>query len=690
MADIQNSIGGIQQISNQWITDITNQITAQVSANISNSFSATLNRISMKVVNRPVYNIVNNFSTAYTQIESSINRAAEAQQELNDAADSGSQEAEKQASAWEKVVGAFEKAKTGMEKVKTGVEKVKAVMEKVLKPAAEQEKWEDMFKAKTGSADVGTAMFNKFKERALETGQDVNKSMESALSFYPDTQNTDQLDKLMEYSTRLSMLSPEGKDIGDTASAISSAFGGDTGELASLLNVDPEELGGLEVAAKTENMEAFLSTLGVIMASAGMTSDALQTMMDSPVNQWQTLLGNYNNSLASMGEGALQALAPLLMILNEAFSSGAFQPIVDGIAIGLAIIAQGFSAAVQGALFLWNVLSGTLPVLLPIILGIVAGVLAYAAAMGAAALVTNLSAIATSIATTAQAIFNAVMNANPIGLVIGLIVGLIVVFLGLIAALQPVREFFANLFRDIGQYVAAFVGYVIDMWTGFINGIIDAANFLLDGINKVVGAIGKLIGIESKINLELQHVDSSQFKQDIKADITGTFNAAADATENFSVEQLKGMLNIGGSTTNEQNTINQWNTEHPGDTSVVPKNPKVPEAPAMPAVPAVPASPSMPGNFSNTNGGATNNLNNVNRVNEVGSINDTVDISSDDLKMLRELAEIQAIQNFVELTPTVQVTTGNINNAGDIDSIITKIGQKLNEEFLSTAQGVYT
>ncbi|MNN77091.1 hypothetical protein D3C81_1935240 [compost metagenome] len=58
--------------------------------------------------------------------------------------------------------------------------------------------------------------------------------------------------------------------------------------------------------------------------------------------------------------------------------------------------------------------------------------------------------------------------------------------------------------------------------------------------------------------------------------------------------------------------------------------------------------------------------------------------------MMRELAEIQAIQNFVELTPTVQVTTGNINNAGGIDTIITKIGQKLNEEFVSTAQGVYT
>ncbi|ULO08140.1 hypothetical protein H1230_04680 [Paenibacillus sp. 19GGS1-52] len=679
MAGIQTNMAGIQQVSNQWLTDITNQITNQVSANISNSFSATLNRISMKVVNKPVYNIINDYSSAYTRIETSIGGAVEAQKRLNAAAGSGVGEAQKQVSVWEKLTGAFDKAK--------GVaEKVKGVMEKVLEPAAEQQKWGDMFKAKTGDSAVGLAMFDKFKERALETGQDVSKSMESALSFYPKTQNTDQLDKLMDYSTKMSMLSPEGKDIGDTSSAISSAFEGDSGELASMLQVDEEDLGGLDLVAKTGNMEAFLSTLGDIMSTAGMTSAALQTMMDSPVNQWQTLMGNYNNSLASMGQGALQAFAPLLSILNDAFSDGTFQPIIDGMAIGLALLAQGFSAVVQGALFLWSVLSTTLPFVLPIILGIVAGVLAYQIAMGVAAIATNMAAIATGIATVAQGIYNAVMNANPIALVIGLIIALIVAFLGIVAALQPVRDFLANLFRSIGQIVADFVGFVIDMWAGFINGVIDAANFLIGGINKVVGAVGKFIGIDTAINIQLEHVDSSEFKQDIQANIEGTFNAAAENTQDFNMDNLKKSLNIGGNSSNNESTTNQWNSTHPGDVSIVPKTP-------LPQSIPVPSVPDGMKNFTGNPGlpaAAPTNINNVKSVNELGSINDTVDISSDDLKMLRELAEIQAIQNFVELTPTVQVTTGNINNAGDIDAIINKIGQKLNEEFVSTAQGVYT
>ncbi|AIQ76657.1 MULTISPECIES: hypothetical protein [Paenibacillus] len=681
MAGVQNNIAGIQQVSNQWINDITNQITTQVSANISNSFSATLNRISMKIVNKPVYNITNNYSAAYTRIQASIGGAVQAQERLNDAADRGAGGAEKQAGTWEKLTGAFEKAK-GM------VEKVKGVMEKVLVPAAEQQKWEDLFKAKTGNADVGVAMFDKFKKRALETGQDVSKSMESVLSFYPKTQNTDQLDKLMDYSTRLSMMSPEGKDIGDTSSAINSAFDGDSSDLASMLQVDEEELGGLDLVASTGNMGAFLSTLGDIMTTAGMTSTSLQTMMDSPVNQWQTLLGNYNNSLAGMGQGALAAFSPLLSILNDAFSEGTFQPIIDGMAIGLAIIAQGFSQVVQGALFLWSVLSSTLPYVVPILLGIVAGIIAYKIAMGAAAIATNMSAIATGIATAAQGIYNAVLNANPIALVIGLVIALIVAFLGIVAALQPVRDFLANMFRALGQIVADFVGYVIDLWTGFINGIIDAANFLLGGINKVIGAVGKFIGIESEINLHLERVDSSQFKQNVEMSIENTFDTAAKYTQEFDVNKFKESLNVGGNTNNET-TINQWNTTHQDDSTKPPKSPTIPEVPVVP-VTKTPAlnTPSAVGSFQNA--GVPGNLNTVNRVNELGSINDTVDISSDDLKMLRELAEIQAIQNFVELTPTVQVTTGNINNAGDIDTIINKIGQKLNEEFVSTAQGVYT
>ncbi|KGE21076.1 hypothetical protein [Paenibacillus wynnii] len=661
----QNNMAGIQQVSNQWLTDITNQITNQVSMSISNQFSATLNRISMKVVNKPVYNIVNNYTAAYTQIESSLNGAVQAQKKMNEAADEGTEGAKNQVDHWKNLTDTFNN--------------VKGVMEKVLKPAAEQQKMEDLFKAKTGNDDVGSAMFEKFKQRAVETGQDVNKSLQGVMSFLPMTKNTDQLDQLMDYSTRMSMLSPEDKGIGDTSAAISSAFGGDSKNLRSMLQIPEGDLpaglsGALETMdkmAKAKDMSGFMSALDSVMNKAGMTSAAMQTMMDSPVNQWQTLLGNYHNTLATVGEGALQAFAPLLIMLNEAFTSGSFQPVIDAFSIGLALLAQGFSAVVQGAMWLWNVLSTTLPFILPVIMGIVSALLLYQLVMGAITL-------ATTIASIAQGIYNAILLANPMTLIIGLIIALVLAFLGIIAAVQPVRDFFASMFRELGGIVSSFVGYVMDLWTGFINGIITAANFLLSGVNEIIGALGKFIGIESTINLEIGKIDSSQFKQDVQLGIESSFDSAAEVTQNFNLDSIKGKLGMGGNS-NSETTLNQWNTTNKGSKPL-----PLPTVPVVPTLPTVPQGPTPPGLTSPGNGS------NINHVNSVGKINDTVNISSDDLTMLRELAEIQAIQNFVELTPTVQVTTGNINNAGDIDTIINKIGQKLNEEFISTAQGVYT
>ena len=91
-------------------------------------------------------------------------------------------------------------------------------------------------------------------------------------------------------------------------------------------------------------------------------------------------------------------------------------------------------------------------------------------------------------------------------------------------------------------------------------------------------------------------------------------------------------------------------------------------------------------NFSNI---GTDNLGNIGRVGEVGKINHTVDISSEDLKTMRELAEMKSVQNFVTLTPTVSVQTGDITNGYDIDTIITRITNVLETEIVSSAEGVY-
>lgn len=57
---------------------------------------------------------------------------------------------------------------------------------------------------------------------------------------------------------------------------------------------------------------------------------------------------------------------------------------------------------------------------------------------------------------------------------------------------------------------------------------------------------------------------------------------------------------------------------------------------------------------------------------------------------MRDVAEMKNIQNFVTLTPTIQVKTGPVTNEANVDSIVSKITKKLNEDIVSTAKGVYS
>ncbi|QNK57549.1 hypothetical protein [Paenibacillus sp. PAMC21692] len=77
------------------------------------------------------------------------------------------------------------------------------------------------------------------------------------------------------------------------------------------------------------------------------------------------------------------------------------------------------------------------------------------------------------------------------------------------------------------------------------------------------------------------------------------------------------------------------------------------------------------------------------RLDEVGRVNDTVEINSEDLKTMRELAELKNIQNFVTLTPSVNVQTGDIRNGMDVSSMVQAITVVLQEEIAASAEGVY-
>lgn len=66
----------------------------------------------------------------------------------------------------------------------------------------------------------------------------------------------------------------------------------------------------------------------------------------------------------------------------------------------------------------------------------------------------------------------------------------------------------------------------------------------------------------------------------------------------------------------------------------------------------------------------------------------TVNIADEDLKFLRDVAEMRYVQNFVTLTPTVAVEA-QISEKVDVDEVVERIESKLEDEFTAAAEGVY-
>jgi len=77
------------------------------------------------------------------------------------------------------------------------------------------------------------------------------------------------------------------------------------------------------------------------------------------------------------------------------------------------------------------------------------------------------------------------------------------------------------------------------------------------------------------------------------------------------------------------------------------------------------------------------------KLDKIGKIDDEINIAEEDLQVFKELATIKSIQNFVTLTPTVQVKTGDIRNDVDVDQLVRRFEESMVNEIARSAEGVY-
>lgn len=81
----------------------------------------------------------------------------------------------------------------------------------------------------------------------------------------------------------------------------------------------------------------------------------------------------------------------------------------------------------------------------------------------------------------------------------------------------------------------------------------------------------------------------------------------------------------------------------------------------------------------------------VGNVGSVDKINDTVDISSEDLRYMRDLAEREVINKFTQTTlvPKFEVHFGDVRETADVQEVIDALKRQLQEELATSANGIH-
>ena len=359
--------------------------------------------------------------------------------------------------------------------------------------------------------------------------------------------------------------------------------------------------------------------------------------------------------------------------------SDAFDSILNGLYAALEMIIPVFETIITYAGIVVNFFTEHWSTIQPIVesLGVALG-----------ALILILTVLAAK-----QLIWNAIMNANPIFLIITLVIALVTYLIRLwqtndafVAGFMRAWNGILNFFDQVPIFFA---------WVG--NGIINAfykakvtvlkivdsmANSVINTINKLINAVKSIgiVSIDTIANVEFSTsaaIEAEAIRQagDAKLDSMQSEAASKAAAREANVQALIADRAADRAAKDAAQATDAAGLKNLGGAGV-----------SLTDVPDVPTSGG--GNVSLPSKDKSK-IGKVGKVDKVGKIEKAVDISSEDLKTMRELAEMKNIQNFVTLTPTVQVTTGDVNNGTDIDTIVARIEDVMTEQISTYASGVY-
>ncbi len=487
-----------------------------------------------------------------------------------------------------------------------------------------------MLQAAFGDLSVGEAYFKQIEQASARTGHSVEDLTEVTRNFMQLTHNTDKLEQLTNLAHRLSLRT---QGIGSAENLIQEAMRGQYTRLQRTLHLTNTQLDNLKGAVESRDLNKIIKEFDRAFDMAGMTSEVITAFEESPLQKFSRVLERFKLRFAGAGESALQRLMPLFDRIESWLESDRATRFFDSISRGIVNVVEWSIKAADFISRNWTTIESVL----------------WAVVIVLGALKIQMIAV------------NAVMMLNPYVLIVTAIVLLISWLIklwktndefaaGIYRAWNALLNFFGRVpifFYKVGtgiKDVFMSIGIaVVEIIQNTINRAINDINFLINLLNKIPGvSIGAIEHVDFTARM---HLEQEAFRQQRDA----------------AIKQMESDAEF-KATMREQNVI-EFLANRNRD----------------PAAEAVNHQTDILDKW------------NANQLDMLGDIEgNTKKLGDEDLKWLRDAAEQKAINRYTTVTqaPQIKVEFGDIHETADVDGVLEKLKQILDEAFDSGPEGV--
>lgn len=451
--------------------------------------------------------------------------------------------------------------------------------------------------------------------------------------------------------------------------------------------------------------------------SADVVKAAIFSAADDINSKFNEMPMTWGQMWQSMQNTALIAFQPVLQRLNDLANSEAFQTFIQGAIEAMATLANILLNVFEIAASVGAFIGDNWSIIAPIIYGVIAALGAYLAIMGIVNAITAISAAIDATKAAADALaagqtflwtvqqygLNAALAACPITWIIVLIIALIAIIFAVCNAIAKmtgiansgfgvitggvnvVIQFFknlgltvANIALGIGNAIAALAS---NMMTAFHNAICNVQSWFynllstaLSVIEGICAALNKLpfvefdySGISSAADDYAAKASEAAGNKEDYQSISDAFNEGFTTFDAFQDGWASDAFNAGAA----------WGDGVADKVS----NFSLSDVFGQTDIPNV-GDYTSGFNDAIANSGIGDGVGSID--DNTGKIKDSLDVTEEDLKYLRDIAEQEAINRFTtaEINVDMSGMQNTVNSGDDIDGFMTKLTDSLENDFM--------